>query len=67
MLLRSMLAGAVRNQKESMQDGSIDLLLTLHLSGVELLDFERSREVAESGTRRRCPPSERGASCSSWE
>jgi len=49
VLLRSMLAGAVRNQKDSMQDGSIDLLLTLHLSGVGLLDFERSREVAESG------------------
>jgi predicted acylesterase/phospholipase RssA len=49
VLLRSMLAGAVRNQKDSMQDGSIDLLLTLHLSGVSLLDFERSREVAESG------------------
>ena len=49
VLLRSMLAGAVRNQKESMQDGSIDLLLTLHLGGVGLLDFERSREVAESG------------------
>ena len=49
VLLRSMLAGAVRNQKESMQDGSIDLLLTLHLSGVSLLDFERSREVAQSG------------------
>ena len=44
-----MLAGAVRNQKDSMQDGSIDLLLTLHLSGVSLLDFERSREVAQSG------------------
>jgi len=49
VLLRSMLAGAVRNQKDSMQDGSIDLLLTLHLSGVGLLDFERSREVARSG------------------
>jgi predicted acylesterase/phospholipase RssA/CRP-like cAMP-binding protein len=49
VLLRSMLAGAVRNQKESMQDGSIDLLLTLHLSGVSLLDFERSRVVAQSG------------------
>ncbi len=49
VLLRSMLTGAVRNQKESMQDGSIDLLVAMHLPGVGLLDFERSREVAEAG------------------
>lgn len=49
VLLRSMLTGAVRNQKASMADGSIDLLLTLHLPGIGLLDFERSREVAAAG------------------
>ncbi len=49
VLLRSMLTGAVRNQKASMADGSIDLLLTLHLPGIGLLDFERSREVADAG------------------
>ncbi len=49
VLLRSMLTGAVRNQKTSMQDGSIDLLLTLHLPGVGLLEFDRSREVADAG------------------
>ncbi len=49
VLLRSMLTGAVRNQKASMQDGSIDLLLTLHLPGVGLLEFDRSREVADAG------------------
>ncbi len=49
VLLRSMLTGAVRNQKASMADGSIDLLLTLHLPGIGLLDFERSREVAGAG------------------
>jgi predicted acylesterase/phospholipase RssA/CRP-like cAMP-binding protein len=49
VLLRSMLTGAVRNQKASMQDGSIDLLLTLHLPGVGLLEFDRSHEVADAG------------------
>ncbi len=49
VLLRSMLTGAVRNQKASMADGSIDLLLTLHLPGIGLLDFERSREVSDAG------------------
>ncbi|MGB9344790.1 MAG: patatin-like phospholipase family protein, partial [Ilumatobacteraceae bacterium] len=49
VLLRSMLTGAVRNQKASMQDGSVDLLLTLHLPGVGLLEFDRSQEVADAG------------------
>jgi predicted acylesterase/phospholipase RssA/CRP-like cAMP-binding protein len=49
ILLRSMLTGAVRNQQASMQDGSVDLLLTLHLPGIGLLEFERSREVADTG------------------
>jgi predicted acylesterase/phospholipase RssA/CRP-like cAMP-binding protein len=49
VLLRSMLTGAVRNQKMSMTDGSVDLLLTLHLPGIGLLEFERSHEVANAG------------------
>jgi predicted acylesterase/phospholipase RssA len=49
VLLRSMLTGAVRNQKMSMTDGPIDLLLTLHLPGIGLLEFERSHEVANAG------------------
>ena len=49
VLLRSMLTGAVRNQKASMIDGSIDLLLALHLPGIALLDFEHCREVADAG------------------
>jgi predicted acylesterase/phospholipase RssA/CRP-like cAMP-binding protein len=49
ILLRSMLTGAVRNQKASMEDGSIDLLVSMHLPGIGLLDFGRSREVAEAG------------------
>jgi predicted acylesterase/phospholipase RssA/CRP-like cAMP-binding protein len=49
VLLRSMLTGAVRNQKASMEDGSIDLMVAMHLPGIGLLDFERSREVAEAG------------------
>jgi predicted acylesterase/phospholipase RssA len=49
VLLRSMLTGAVRNQKASMEDGSIDLVVAMHLPGIGLLDFERSREVADAG------------------
>jgi predicted acylesterase/phospholipase RssA/CRP-like cAMP-binding protein len=49
VLLRSMLTGAVRNQKTSMEDGSIDLVVAMHLPGIGLLDFERSREVADAG------------------
>jgi predicted acylesterase/phospholipase RssA/CRP-like cAMP-binding protein len=49
VLLRSMLTGAVRNQKASMEDGSIDLVVAMHLPGIGLLDFERSREVSRAG------------------
>ena len=49
VLLRSMMTGSVRNQRESMEAGSLDLLVTMHLPGVGMLEFERTREVAESG------------------
>ena len=39
----------LRNQKASIADSSIDLLLTLHLPGIGLLEFDRSREVADAG------------------
>jgi predicted acylesterase/phospholipase RssA/CRP-like cAMP-binding protein len=49
VLLRSMLAGAVHNQRAAMSGDAIDLLLKLDLPGVALLDFERVAEVAEVG------------------
>ena len=49
VLLRSMMTGSVRNQRESMEAGSVDLLVTLHLPGIGMLEFERTREVAEAG------------------
>ena len=49
VLLRSMMTGSVRNQRESMEAGSLDLLVTMHLPGIGMLEFERTREVAESG------------------
>jgi predicted acylesterase/phospholipase RssA len=49
VLLRSMMTGSVRNQRESMQAGSVDLLVTMHLPGIGMLEFERTREVAEAG------------------
>ena len=51
VLLRSMLAGSVYNQRRAMSDDTIDLLLRLELPGVGLLDFERVAEVAEAGYR----------------
>ena len=49
VLLRSMMSGSVRHQRESMQAGSVDLVVTLHLPGIGMLEFERTREVAEVG------------------
>jgi lysophospholipid hydrolase len=49
VLLRSMLTGAVHNQRSAMRDGVVDLLLQLHLPGVGLLEFERVHEVARIG------------------
>ena len=49
VLLRSMMTGSVRNQRESMEAGSVDLLVTLHLPGIGMLEFERTREVADAG------------------
>lgn len=51
ILLRSMLAGSVHNQKVSLRDGAVDLLVDLDLPGVSLLDFERVHEVAAAGYR----------------
>jgi predicted acylesterase/phospholipase RssA len=44
-----MMTGSVRNQRESMEAGSVDLLVTMHLPGIGMLEFERTREVAEAG------------------
>ncbi|HEY3485329.1 MAG TPA: cyclic nucleotide-binding domain-containing protein, partial [Ilumatobacteraceae bacterium] len=49
ILLRSMLTGAVRNQQEAVRDGSVDLMLQLHLPGVGLLDFASVHTVAKAG------------------
>lgn len=49
VLLRSMLTGAVRNQQTAMRDGTIDLLLRLHLPGIGLLEFDRVAEVSQAG------------------
>jgi hypothetical protein len=49
VLLRSMLVGAVHNQRLSAAPGTIDLLIKLELPGVGLLDFKRVAEVAHKG------------------
>jgi predicted acylesterase/phospholipase RssA/CRP-like cAMP-binding protein len=49
VLLRSMLVGAVHNQRASLTPDSVDLMLNLELRGVGLLDFKRVAEVAALG------------------
>lgn len=49
VLLRTMLVGAVQNQRRALQDGHVDLLVRLNLPGVGLLQFDAVRQVAESG------------------
>jgi NTE family protein len=49
VLMRSMLVGAVHNQRLSSAEGTIDLLVKLELPGVGLLDFKRVAEVADRG------------------
>jgi predicted acylesterase/phospholipase RssA/CRP-like cAMP-binding protein len=49
VLLRSMLVGAVHNQRLSSAQGTIDLLVKLELPGIGLLDFKRVAEVADRG------------------
>ncbi len=49
VLLRSMLVGAVHNQRNALSGGAVDLHLDLDLPGVGLLDFERVREVEALG------------------
>jgi predicted acylesterase/phospholipase RssA len=49
VLLRSMLTGAVRNQHEALKEGVVDLLLSLHLPGIGLLEFDSVRPVAKAG------------------
>jgi predicted acylesterase/phospholipase RssA len=49
VLLRSMLAGSVRNQRDVLSGQMIDLLVSMRLPGIGLLEFERTREVAAKG------------------
>jgi predicted acylesterase/phospholipase RssA/CRP-like cAMP-binding protein len=51
VLLRSMLAGSVHNQRQALRSDAVDLLVRLALPGVALLDFERVAEVAAAGHR----------------
>jgi predicted acylesterase/phospholipase RssA/CRP-like cAMP-binding protein len=49
VLLRSMLAGAVQNQRDVMRNEMVDLLVSMRLPGIGLLEFERTKEVAAQG------------------
>lgn len=49
VLLRSMITGSVRNQHEALRGDTVDLLISMDLPGVGLLEFERTRDVASIG------------------
>jgi NTE family protein/lysophospholipid hydrolase len=49
MLMRTMIAGSVREQSRMLANGSVDLHLYLDLRGVSLLDFDRVRPVVDQG------------------
>jgi predicted acylesterase/phospholipase RssA len=48
-LMRSLIAGSVRERDRFVQDGTVDWYLDLDLRGVGLLDFERVEETAARG------------------
>jgi predicted acylesterase/phospholipase RssA len=66
VLLRSMLTGAVHNQREAMRDGVVDLLLFLHLPGIGLLEFDRVRSVALAGYDSAKPVVDEWAAAQRW-
>lgn len=49
VLLRSMLVGAMHNQRAALADSAVDLLVRLDLPGVGLLDFDRVVDVEAQG------------------
>ncbi len=55
VIMRSMVAGSVRDRDRMLADGTVDCYLDLDLRGVGLLDFERVAEVAARGYRAALP------------
>ncbi len=49
VLVRSLVAGSVRDRDLMVDDGTVDLYLDLDLPGVSLLDFDRVAEIAARG------------------
>ena len=49
ILMRTMVAGSVRDRDRLVADGTVDLYLDLDLQGVRLLDFDRVAQTAARG------------------
>ena len=47
--MRAMVAGSVRDRDRMLVESTVDCYLNLDLRGVQLLDFERVKEVADRG------------------
>ncbi len=55
VLMRSMITGSMHQRDEVVRSGVIDLLLDLDMRGVGVLDFDRVREVAQTGYEQAMP------------
>lgn len=66
VLLRSMLVGAMHNQRAALTGGAVDLLLRLDLPGVGLLDFGRVAEVEARGYASAAPAVREWAAANGW-
>lgn len=59
MLMRTMIAGSVREQSRMLERGDVDLYLDLDLRGISLLDFENVRPVVQAGYEAAMPALEK--------
>ena len=66
VLLRSMLVGAMHNQRAALATGSVDLLLRLDLPGVGLLEFDRVVDVEAKGYAAAVEPVRAWADAAGW-
>jgi predicted acylesterase/phospholipase RssA len=66
VLMRSMFTGSAQRQREALDAGVVDLLLSLHLPGVGLLEFENVREVSAAGYEAALPEVRRWAADRPW-
>lgn len=55
VLMRSMIAGSEQTRSACLADGTIDLYLSIHVTGVGLLEFDKLEQVVDDGYRAAAP------------